>query len=313
MRFWTWWAEHAADPVETLVELLSEQVSAIHPDLQWEIGLGREAEHVLCLSGAGNPELRAVTERWLRFAPPTDSAWEYAAARRPDANALRMHMTIDAWDFDLAKTVVSIRLDEEALRADVDVHHPLFESVPGTLRKQVAALVVGWALGEDGRERWIGRIGVAVRRPGDALAMDALAETVAALGERHAENNWALLRGETPGGAPVTAVVLRPMRWIDHPSFDRHLSVDLKFRGRLDDARLTALRALEDELVAALAGHQVLLVGHETVNSLRTLHFYCDSVDDGPGDVIRRWVRGRMGRKLRVDFDPGWSDVAHLR
>jgi hypothetical protein len=70
---------------------------------------------------------------------------------------------------------------------------------------------------------------------------------------------------------------------------------------------------LEDDVVAALLGHQVLMVGHETVKNRRTLHFYCDSADDGPAEVIRRWVRGRLGRKLRVDFDPGWLDVAHLR
>jgi hypothetical protein len=89
--------------------------------------------------------------------------------------------------------------------------------------------------------------------------------------------------------------------------------LDLSFRGNLDDAKLMALRTLEDEVVAALAGNRVLLVGHETVKGRRTLHFYCDSADEGPADVMRRWVRGRFGRKLRVDFDPGWMAVQRLR
>jgi hypothetical protein len=313
MRFWAWWREHAADPLETLVEELSAQVAAIHPDLQWEIGRGVGARHVLCVTGVGDPSLRAVAERWMRAAPAADEAWEFAPARRADADALRMRMTIDKWDFDLSKTAVSLQLDEEAMWVDVEVHHPLFDSVPGVVRKQVATLVVGWALGEDGRERWIGRIGVAVRRPEDGLPVEALPETVAALAGRHTENNWAMLRGETESGVPMMAVVIRPMRWVDYPSFDRHLALDLSFRGNLDDAKLMALRTLEDEVVAALAGNRVLLVGHETIKGRRTLHFYCDSADEGPADVMRRWVRGRLGRKLRVDFDPGWMAVQRLR
>ncbi|MEV6612128.1 DUF695 domain-containing protein [Kutzneria sp. NPDC051319] len=313
MQFWAWWAEHAADPHETLIEELSAQVTAIHPGLQWEIGPGATARHVLCLSGAGDPTLRAVAERWAQSAPTADETWEFTPTRRPDANALTMRLTIDKWDFDLSKTVVSIRLDEASMWVDVDVHHPLFDSVPGAVRKQIATLVVAWALGEDGRARWVDRIGVAVRRPEDALPVEALPETVAALAERQTENNWAILRGETESGAPVMAVAMRPMRWVDHPSFDRHLSVDLSFRGVLDDPKLMSLRALEDEIVAALAGNRVLMVGHETVKGRRTLHFYCDSTDEGPADIIRRWVRGRWGRKLRVDFDPGWTAVEHLR
>ena len=313
MDFWSWWGEHAADAPDTLTETLSAQVAAIHADLQWEIGPGIVARHGLCVTGGGDPALRAVAERWVRGAPVTDEAWEFAPARRADLAALTHTMTIGALDFDLARTAMSIRLDEDALRVSVDVHHPLFESTPGAVRKQLATLVVAWALGEDERERWVDRIGVALRRPGDALPAEALPETVAALAGRHTEQNWAILRGETPGGVPVMAVAMHPMRWVDFPSFDRHLSVDLGFRGRLDDSKLMELRGLEDEIVAALSGNRVVLVGHETAKGRRTLHFYCDSTDEGPADVIRRWVRGRIGRKLRVGFDPGWRDVAHLR
>jgi hypothetical protein len=313
MRFWTWWAQHAADPPETLIEELSAQVTAIHPDLQWEIGPGAVAQHVLCVSGAGDPMLRAVAERWVQAAPPADETWEFTPARRSDPDALAMRLTLGSWEIDLSETVLSIRLDEDAARVDVDVHHPLFESMPQEVQNQVAMLVIGWSLGEDDLERWVDAIGVAVQRPGDGLPVEALLETVAALAERHAEQSWTILRGQTPGGAPVMAVAMRPMRWIDYPSFDRHLSVDLSYRGNLDDSTLTALRGLEDEIVAALAGTRVVLVGHETAKGRRTLHFYCDSTDEGPADVIRDWVRGVVGRKLRVDFDPGWLAVQHLR
>lgn len=313
MEFWSWWAEHSADPLDSLPDGLSAQVAAIHPDLQWEIGTGTVARHVLCVTGAGDPALRAVAERWARSAPAADEAWEFAPARRADLTALTYTMTIGSSEFPLSETVVSIRLDEEALRITVDVHHPLFASVPGTVRKQVATLAVGWALGEDDRERWVDRIGVAVARPGDALPVEALPETVAGMARRNAEQNWAIMRGKTPGGASVMAVAMRPMRWVDFPSFDRHLSVDLGYLGQLDDAALMKLRALEDEVVSALQGNQVVMVGHETAKGRRTLHFYCDSTDERPAEVIRRWVRGRIGRKLRVGFDPGWLDVKHLR
>src|SRR5437762_1556210 len=90
-EFWAWWA--AARPrVEEAIatgawgELtpeVAERVRAIEPRLDWEFGPGVSgARHALCLSGRGDPDLRRITESWVRAGPPPDATWEFHPARR---------------------------------------------------------------------------------------------------------------------------------------------------------------------------------------------------------------------------------------
>jgi hypothetical protein len=313
MEFWAWWAQHSADPIDKLTQELPAQVRAIHPELVCEIGPGLTAEHVLCLTGDGDPELRAITERWVRGAPPADDKWEFAPARRADPHVLTTRLEIDEWQLDLADTVVSLRLDEERAMVMVHMHHPELASVPDWFRDNFAGSVLTWTLGEDDDERWIDGAVVALERPDDALPLEALREVVASLAARTAGPKWAKIEGETCEGLPMTGEAIWPMRWIDHPTFDRHLGVDLGFAGELDGVTQLVLEQLQDEVAAALEGQEVLLVAIETVAGLRTLHYYCDSTNDEPAEVIQRWVRGHASRRLRVEFDPGWWEVSLLR
>ncbi|MFC0542167.1 hypothetical protein [Kutzneria chonburiensis] len=312
-QFWTWWADHAADPLDELRAALPEQVAAIHPDLKWEIGPGLVAEHVLCLTGEFYPHLRAITERWVRAAPAVDDRWEFVPARRADPELLRTRATSGPWQFDLAQTVVSLRLEEERAAVMIYMHHPMFAVVPESVRENIPRNVIAWALGEDDVVRWVDGGIALVERPDDALPLAALAEVVASMAVRHAKPTFARIEGTTPAGVRRTGVAIWPLRWIDHPSFDRHLAVDLGFSGELDDVTRMVLEESEAELEAALADEESLLVGYETFPERRTLHFYCDSTDDGPAEIIRRWVAGRPSCHLRVEFDPGWLEVALMR
>src|ERR1700754_1012718 len=83
--FWSWWAAAGAAQVADAITrqepasanaALSEQVARIHPELEWELGPGLHAAHVLIVTAAGNPALRAVARRWLRAAPASDETWE---------------------------------------------------------------------------------------------------------------------------------------------------------------------------------------------------------------------------------------------
>ena len=89
--FWTWWPEAGArisaaiadrKLEEALIAEVTAKVQAIHPKLTWELGPGGTAQHAFCLSSGGDPELRRLTERWLRAAPATDAVWEFHPARR---------------------------------------------------------------------------------------------------------------------------------------------------------------------------------------------------------------------------------------
>jgi hypothetical protein len=77
---WRWWSTQAADIARSVdtdggasfAAEMSHQVDLVHPDLQWEFGGSEGSGYVLCVTGAGVPELRSLTERWILAAPPAD-------------------------------------------------------------------------------------------------------------------------------------------------------------------------------------------------------------------------------------------------
>jgi hypothetical protein len=87
--FWAWWStarlriEQAisSGPRPDLVEEITSNVHAIDAGLAWELGAGQRAAHALCVTPEGRPELRSVTERWVRAGPAADAVWEYHPAR----------------------------------------------------------------------------------------------------------------------------------------------------------------------------------------------------------------------------------------
>ncbi len=68
--FWSWWATEGrvlasastAGEVgpDELAAALSGAVDAIHPDLDWETAAGTDSRHLLTVTAAGVPELRAA-------------------------------------------------------------------------------------------------------------------------------------------------------------------------------------------------------------------------------------------------------------
>ena len=129
--FWSWWTEAGAaqvadaiarkEPSETSAAL-TDLIGRIHPDLEWELGPGLHAKHVLIVTAAGNPTHRAVARRWLRAAPPSDETWEYADLRRPGPAFTIRFDGLPPIPIDEA--VVSIEPDAAAIH--VGVHHPVF-------------------------------------------------------------------------------------------------------------------------------------------------------------------------------------------
>ena len=81
-------------------------------------------------------------------------------------------------------------------------------------------------LGEDGVERWLGRLEVLTELPEEALPLYAVAE----LEEREAASPpWVELKGKRSDGAPAVIRARRRMRWIDHPLFEEHLRLVLAY------------------------------------------------------------------------------------
>ena len=320
--FWQWWVSEGrcladraihGDGSGNFPEEISAQVDRIHPDMEWETAAGRTAQHALIITSGGISDLRSLAERCFRAAPPADATWEYHPARQPDPEALRSRLNLGGSELDLSLTRVGLTLDAERQKADVIVFHPGFATIPAQARGQASFLLLDWLLGEDGVERWLGAIEAVTVCPGDALPAAALPETVLALAARTGDDQWALLEGQRDGKS-VLVSAMRPMKWIDNPLLDQHLELFLPFAERTEQGHpqgvaLERLRRLEDQLTAQL-GDRALLVAHETLDGVRTLHLYADHTDQSVAGIAQQVVATWPRSHLRTELDPGWKNVS---
>ncbi len=323
--FWSWWIDSGAalvadaiardEPTE-MSAVLFERIGRIHAYLEWELGPGLHAEHVLIVTAAGNPSLRAIARRWLRAAPPSDQTWEYADLRRPGpASTIRFDglppIPIDA-------AVVSVEADASTIH--VGVHHPSFPELPIDVQRRVTFLMLDLMLGEEMVETWVGAIDTLTSVPDDSKPIETLLPAVAAFAAEHTLEDgspaWKMLEG-TRGGHRLIATAEYPLRSIRRPHLDTHAAVSIGYPVRRDDGlpesdMLDELRQFEDHLTDRLGGSGNLLA-HETSAGTRTLHYYVDGTTPA-GEQLRAavngWPHGRV--TVSVSPDPAWHNVSHL-
>ncbi|MBN9153350.1 MAG: DUF695 domain-containing protein [Microbacterium sp.] len=314
--FWRWWMERgrAISPHERspLSGELARRVAAIHPDLDWHFGPGESSAHRLTVSAGGNAELRPIAERWRRAAPAADDVWEYRSSQARDAHAVNQQLELASGRVDLSTTTFSVRSDDDRLRVDLGVYNSAFGELTGDDPYRVVFLLLDWLLGEDDVERWVGGVEVLTSPPEHPVDGDAVLRAVAAVADRADPDQWSVGTWEDRKGRPHLASFRLALRWIDHPTFDRHYALHVRYAARRDGLPkdLTALRAPEDELESAL-GTGGLLVGHETGSGTRTFHVYADSEDQNVDDRIVRWAKSsHVG--VEVSQDPAWREVRHF-
>jgi hypothetical protein len=325
--FWRWWsgagqafattfsARKHLDP--QLVQAMGERVSAIDASLDWEFGPGVRSEHHLCLSGKGDPLLRVVAERWLKRSPPPDATWEYYASRqRSPASNLRLD--IGGHGVALDELVFAVEEDESREELHVRGFHPVYPAIADAdLRATILFIALDNLVGEDGVERWIGRVEVADDRPSPAVAYTELRTRVDDLASRATRDRWAVLQG-TRAGKPVFITTNLALKRIDHLLFDMHLVVGLPLlspseNGLTTEEEASTLNALEDELVAALGEHAVM-AGRETTAGHRTVHMRV--MEGGPArGLVERWVARHPERRASVEvaMDPRWDALSRWR
>jgi hypothetical protein len=318
--FWSWWgtarpriqAAIPGGPRPDLVEEITRHVKAVDPRLAWELGEGQRAEHALCVTAEGDPELRAVTERWVRAGPAADATWEYHPARPASISALEATMEIGGRRLVPGQARLLVQVVDDRQAVDVGFHHPALRALPRRARPMLAFLTLGWLLGEDGVERWVGEVEVHPREPKGTVPAEALPEIVQALAERHPEPTWALLHGLDEGRVPVVAAARRPLKRIDRPLFDLHGLVsfpDPVSRAEVDDA-LDRLEGPQHDL-EALVGDQAVVVAREVRPDRRSLHLYCDGEGPVPW-LVESWSPGRPVTTRWVP-DPAWLAVGPFR
>jgi len=298
-----------------LTDELTRRVQAIHPNLTWHFGAGVEAEHCLTVSANGVAAVRPAAERWLRAAPAATPTWEFRSSQQADPAALANLLDIAGHKVDLSRTSFSISRSEGRSRVDVGVFHPAFAQMPQGAAQQVTYLVLDWVVGEDNVERWLGRIETLSSEPVEPASADALTREVARLAAAQNADEWALGRWESPDGTTGIASYRPWLRWLDHPTLDRHHLIAMTYDAQpnglpADGAALDALRTVEDGLMSTV-GSRGVLVGHESSRCVRTFHIYTDSEDATVGDDINAYV-ARTGHTSRSSPDPAWREVRHF-
>lgn len=317
--FWEWWARdgHGIDPrkASATTDELTRRVAAIHPDLTWHFGRGTTSEHRLTVSAGGVAQVRPAAERWLRAAPAPDLTWEYRSSQEADPSAISSSLEIAGSRVDLSLTRFRVEPVEDDLRVHVGVYHPAFQGLPRGVPGRIAFLVLDWVLGEDDVERWLGQVeplDVAPDSPATAEELRAAVDSIAAHRDPDA---WTLAEWIAKDGRPGLAMSRRGVRWIDHPTLDRHHVLTSSYPAQenglpRDAAVLGALRDLESEIDAALDGAGIV-VGHETHAGERRFHVYTDGEDERAAAALSV-LAARAGTRAAARPDPSWTEVRHL-
>lgn len=314
--FWGWWQGGGRPQLERLVAeggdlerdlpALLTLGRAIDPDLDWVIESDGETAS-LALSGAGDPRLRAVAERWRAAAvpEPPGSAWTFLAAAPASDHLLEDALDVEGVLLDPARGTFA--LEEVAERWLVPTFaHPAVDALEPEVAGAVAEHVVVSLLGEDLACRWVAevRAAPAVGPEATVVAPAALAGAVAAFGVRQATEEQELVE-DVDGTERVVGRVRRPLHWVDTPAATTHLVL----RG----AAGTDVEARADGLLAGLTdalGDAGVVVGALWPEDALLLHAYAE-----PSVSVRARVEAWAGRErlaLEVDEDPGWDSVAAL-
>jgi hypothetical protein len=325
--FWTWWPEASARISaaiegrkldETLIAEITAKVQAVHAKLTWELGPGGTAQHAFSLSAGGDPELRRLTERWLRAAPATDAAWEFHPARRgaPGLSDARLQIAEHTVPLDEMRFTVTVDPDRELM--NVTSFHPAFAAMPDDMRGMATFLVLDRVLGEDTVQRWLGGIRTSVEPLDSGAPFAMLIEAVGLLSRRATGERFTSLRGQTPDGQPMFATINLALKRIDHLACDTLVSVDVAVfdpapDGTLDDDEADALDDIEDELEELITGDAVYF-GCETVHGRRALHWFV-APDHPIRPALEAWATRHADREVRLTWapDPHWATADRFR
>jgi hypothetical protein len=326
-EFWVWWSE-ARPRVESAIgtgawgELMAEvaeRVRAIEPRLDWEFGPGvGGSRHALCLSGKGDPDLRRLTERWVRSGPPADATWEFHPARRAARPAnLSLTLGIAGREVCFGHFLAAYRVDPSRERIDASIFHSEFPQMEAALRQQCAFIVLDHALGEDGVERWIGSIEAPEEAPSGLEHLRGLLDAVDELEASATGEKWAVLRSENDG-APMLLVLNQALKRIDHPLCDMHVAVTITLESADETGLPSAsesgdLDAIEDELVLTL-GDAAVYAARETGRGRRTLHFFAPELGRAAGEIDAWATLHQAEHSIRIAWnrDPAWQAIAHF-
>jgi len=325
--FWTWWPEGAArigaaienrKLDEALIAEVTAKVQAVHPKLTWELGPGGTAQHAFCLSSGGDPELRRLTERWLRAAPAADALWEFHPARRGAPGLADAKLQIAEHIVPLGEMRFTLTIDPHRELMHVTSFHPAFAAMPDEMRGMTTFITLDRILGEDTVQRWLGGIDTSVAPLEEGAPFAVLIEAVGLLSRDATGERFTILQGEAPDGRPVFATINLALKRIDHLACDTHVAVDVALAdptpdGMPTDEESEALNDIEDELEEMITGDAVYF-GRETAAGRRALHWFA-AADHPVRPALEAWAARHADRDVRLTWssDPRWATAERFR
>jgi len=325
--FWTWWREararigaaiEARQLAEALAAEITGKVQAVHPKLTWELGTGGSAQHAFCLSSGGDPELRRLTERWVRAAPAPDASWEFHPARQGAPSLSDASLQIGEHTVPLGEMRFSVTLDPHRELMNVTSFHPAFAAMSEEMRGMTTFIALDRILGEDTVQRWLGGVRASVEPLDEGAPVATLIEAIAPLSRDATGERFTVLRGQASDGRPVFATINLALKRIDHLACDTHVAVDVALvdptpDGMPNDDEAEALSDIEDELEEMITGDAVYF-GRETVAGRRTLHWFV-TPDHPSRSALEEWAARHADRDVRLTWspDPRWTTAARFR
>lgn len=316
--FWDWWtAEGRAALSEAIIsgeatdlpDQITGLVTAIHPELAWQLAPGSLAKHALTVSPDGSLELRAITEVWRATGPPADEEWEYHAARQPHDGPI----VAAGIELNPAEVRFDFEWDELYEQLDLVVDHPSFDDLDAETSLEVAFAAVEAVLGEDGVERWVGIVDIAAE-PSRRRALTELPEIVARFSPTVTGAQWERLETTSVSGWEEHLVLNRALKAIDNLAHNVHLEVRISLTdhdrlGLPTSSEATQLEAMARSLDDAL-GSKALPMATDTVNRTHSLHYFVNDVDTVE-EVVDEWIDSQPDRTIEAMFmiDPAWNNA----
>ena len=319
--FWAWWPTArpriteaiASGQWDELAAEMSVRVHAIDPDLDWELGPGRQAVHALNLAPRGDTALRRITERWLAAAPTADEAWEFHPARPGNPAHASLELELEGTKIDFASFTVAFSVDETRERIDAVFHHPSFHALEERQRATATFLLVDGCFGEDGVERWLGSIETSAPPLDEGRPLPDLLAAVASLASEATGEQSEAIRGEIDD-EPIFVISNRALKRVDHLACDMSIEITVRLQDPTDQGLPTndeadSLDSMEDDLLAAL-GDTVAYFGRETRRGVRHIQLFAPEL--GPeAATIEAWSQAHAAYRIEVAWthDPTWEQL----
>jgi hypothetical protein len=184
--------------------------------------------------------------------------------------------------------------------------------VQNNVRSEVTFLLLDALLGEDGVERWIGRVEAVTDAPQDAKDPGALQVQIQDLAREATGERFTLGQAPAPGGGIRIVALNTSLKHIDHldKPFRLRLMITLKApapNGLPTQAESQELDAFEDKSGPGFEG--AVFAGRVTGGGVRTLNWYV--ADPGGAEAAVTEIARHRGWKVeaRTDLDPRWEGL----